>query len=58
MDAKVKMNVVNKDGQEFPNGAVLEGNTTYTVNVTADWLDGKQNWQNILLETTLPEGIK
>lgn len=58
VDAKVKMNVVNKDGQEFPNGAVLEGNTTYTVNVTADWLDGKQNWQNILLETTLPEGIE
>jgi hypothetical protein len=57
VNALTKFNVFDKQGKPIPEGDTVKGNSELNVQLSAQWLDGKQNWQDILSSLQLPEGV-
>lgn len=58
VEAETSLLMKDSEGNPITNGAKLKGYSVLKVNMKAKWLHGKQNWQNIIAKTTLPESLE
>ena len=57
VNAVTNIEVFNKQDEKLIEGETIDGNSELKIQLTAEWLGGKQNWQNILAALQLPEGV-
>lgn len=58
VEADTSLFLQDAKGAVFRNGDTVKGGSSLTVNMNAKWLHGKQNWQGIIAEASIPSSLK